>query len=60
MVKISNQKSVVYKKRGSWILSIILLFIVGICWFCAFFPSATIREPKTTDSFHYHESSASE
>ena len=44
-------------RPNSFLFSLILLFMVGICWFCALFPSVKIIEPKTgPDYFHYHES----
>lgn len=55
LVKIARKK--MERKIPNFLFSLILLFIVGICWFCTVFPSTTIIEPKTgTDYFHYHES----
>lgn len=57
-VKHTNTRIRMERKKSNLVFSLILLFMVGICWFCAFFPSVKIIEPTETgpDYFHYHES----
>ena len=46
----------VFPRKTAFLFSMILLFLLGICWCCALFPSVKIIEPKTDpDYFHYHE-----
>lgn len=51
LVKIARKK--MERKMPNLLFSIILLFMIGICWFCTVFPSVKIIEPKTGP---YHES----
>ena len=56
-MKSTNTRKKMERKMPNLLFSVILLFVVGICWFCALFPSTKIIEPTETgpDYFHYHE-----